>query len=73
MMSASAEGAERLAKILREILALSETKRPNHLASADDPDKVFEAHSVNGTHQACAREKQASEQSSGPEHQASFR
>ena len=39
MMSVPAEGAERLAEILREIFALSEPNRPNRSKStaADDP------------------------------------
>ena len=56
MMSASAEGAERLANILREILALSETKRGNHSkpADANDPNELFDAQSANGIDQPCA-------------------
>ena len=60
MMSASAEGAERLANILREILALSETTRPNHSkpAGADDPNEAVDAQSVKEIDQPCALGKQ---------------
>jgi hypothetical protein len=42
MMSVPAEGAERLAEILREIFALSEPNRPNRSKStaADDPIEI---------------------------------
>jgi len=42
MMSVRAEGAERLAEILREIFALSEPNRPNRSKStaADDPIEI---------------------------------
>jgi hypothetical protein len=64
MMSAPREGAECLAEIFREILALSETKRSNDpkSAAADDPTKLFDAQCVNGIDQTCApRGKQTSE------------
>ena len=71
MMSGSAEGAERLANILREILALSETKRPNHSkpAGADDPNELFDAQSVNGINQPCAPGKQTTDRCREPEDQ----
>jgi len=72
MMSVPEEGAERLAEILREIFALSETNRPNHSksASADDSVKVVDAQSVNEIHQTCApQRKQASQERSEPEGQ----
>ena len=42
MMSVPAEGAERLAEILREVFALSEPNRPNRSKStaADDPIEI---------------------------------
>jgi hypothetical protein len=42
MMGVPAEGTERLAKILREIFALSEPNRPNRSKStaADDPIEI---------------------------------
>jgi hypothetical protein len=64
MMSAASEGAERVAEILREILALSGTKRVNHSKSvtADDSIKLFDPQCVNGLHQGSAPSgKQASE------------
>lgn len=71
MMSGSAEGAERIANILREILALSETKRPNHSkpAGADDPNEAVDAQSVNGIDQPCALGKQITDQCREPEDQ----
>jgi hypothetical protein len=63
-MSAASEGEERVAEILREILALSGTKRVNHpkSATADDSNKLFDPQCVNGLHQASAPcGKQASE------------
>jgi len=74
-MSAASGGEERVAEILREILALSGTKRVNHSksASADDSVKLFDPQSVNGVHQASAPcEKQASEKCSKPEDQDSL-
>lgn len=74
MMSAASEGEERVAEILREILALSETKRVNHpkSATADDSIKLFNSQCVNGQASApCG--KQASENRSKPEDQDSLR
>jgi hypothetical protein len=56
MMSVPAEGAERLAEILREIFALSEPNRPNRSKStaADEPIviRVYdEAGNVIDTHE----------------------
>jgi hypothetical protein len=70
MMSAPQEGAECLAEIFREILALSKTKRSNdpESAAADDPTKLFDAHCVNGIDQTCApRGKQTGDESSDSE------
>jgi hypothetical protein len=55
-MCAKREGAERLAEILREILALSETTLPNHSKSAplSDPIKLIDAEWISKTHQNCA-------------------
>jgi hypothetical protein len=55
MMSVPAEGAERLAEILREIFALSEPNRPNRSKSiaADDPIKLLDTHGASGIHQTC--------------------
>jgi hypothetical protein len=66
------QGRERsaLAEILREIFALFETKRPNHLrfAVADDSAKLVDTQCVSGIHQTCAPHgKQASEKRSEPE------
>jgi hypothetical protein len=67
MMSAASEGEERVAEILREILALSGTKRVNqsNAAPADDSIELFDPQFVNELHQASApRAKQASEKRS---------
>jgi hypothetical protein len=72
MMRASGDGAERLAEIFREILALSGPKQPNHSKStgADDPIKSFDTQSASEIHQTCApRGKHASEKGSEPEDQ----
>jgi hypothetical protein len=72
MMSVPREGAERLAQTLREILALSEAKRPNHSksAQADDPTKLLDSQCVNGIEQTfAARRKHASEDRSEIEDQ----
>ena len=70
MMSASREGAECLAEIFREILALSETKRSKDpkSAAADDPMKLSDAQCVNGIDQTCApRGKKAGDERSNSE------
>jgi hypothetical protein len=70
MMSVPQEGAECLAEIFREILALSETKRSNDpkSAAADDPTKLFDAQCVNGIDQSCPpRGKQAGDEGSDSE------
>jgi hypothetical protein len=56
MMSASRDEEERLAEILREILALSGTNQPNHSKStgADNSIKLFDKQSASGIHQTCA-------------------
>jgi len=59
MMSVPAEGAERLAKIFREMLALSETSRSNDPQSAvtDDSIKLFDTHRASGTAGVCAKQQ----------------
>jgi hypothetical protein len=72
MMSAANEEAERVAEILREMLALSGIKPVNHSksATADDSIKLSDPQCVNGLHQASAPcGKQASEKRSKPEDQ----
>jgi hypothetical protein len=72
MMSAPGEGAERIAEILREILALSGTKRLNHSKSTqvDDSTKLFETQSASGIHLTSGpHEKETSEKRSKPEDQ----
>ena len=64
MMSVPAEGAERLAEILREIFALSEPNRPNRSKStaADDPIEIRaydEAGNVLDTHEQAGEFKRA--------------
>jgi hypothetical protein len=56
MMSVSAEGAERLVEIFREMLALSETSRANHSQSAvpDESIELFDTHGPSGTTEGCA-------------------
>ena len=55
MMSLPAEGAERLAEIFREMLALSETSRSNHSQPAvtDDSIELFDTHGASGTTEVC--------------------
>jgi hypothetical protein len=63
MMSVRAEEAERLAKIFREIFALSETNQPNHPKSAATKDsiKIVDAQCQSETHRTGAPHgKQAS-------------
>jgi hypothetical protein len=68
MMSASRDEEERLAEILREILALSGAKRPNQSPVANDSIKVFDPQCVNGLDQASAPcGEQASEKRSTSE------
>ena len=54
MMSAPGEEPERVAAILREILALSGTKPPNPLKieMADDSIKLFDSDSASGIQEA---------------------
>ena len=76
MMSVPREGAERLAEIFREILALSGTERSNHpkSAAAEDPTKLFDAQCVNGIGQTCAPHgKQAGNEGSDSEDRDSHR
>jgi len=74
MMSASSEGEERVAEILREILALSGTKRLNHSnsATADDSIKSVDPQCVNELQASAPCGKQASEKRSKPEDQDSI-
>jgi hypothetical protein len=72
MMSAASEGEERLAEILREILAMSGTKQPDHSKSAgvDDSIKLSDTQSASGIHLTRApNRKGASEKRSKPEDQ----
>jgi len=76
MMSVRAEGAERLAKILREIFALSETNRPNHSKSAavNDSIKLFDEQRANEVSEICAPNgKQASDGGGQEKHQEPLR
>ena len=74
MMSAASEGEERVAEILREILALSGTKRPNHSnpATADDSIKLADPQCANGLQASAPCGKQASEKRSKPKDQDSL-
>jgi len=66
MMSVSAEGAERLVEIFREMLALSETSRANHSQSVvpDESIELFDTHGPSGTTEGCAvQEKHPSNES----------
>ena len=72
MMSVAGKGSERVAEILREILALSGTKQTNQPKSAaiDDPIKLFDAQSASGNHLTRApHEKEASKERKQPEDQ----
>jgi hypothetical protein len=73
MMSAASEGEERVAEILREILALSGKKRLNHSnpATADDSIKLVDPQCANGLQASPPCGKQASEKRSTPEDQDS--
>jgi hypothetical protein len=76
MMSVPRERAERLAEILREIFALSETKQPNcsKSAAADDSIKLLDTQCASGIHQTCVPHgKEASEKRSEPEDQDCLR
>jgi len=59
MMSVSAEGAERLVEIFREMLALSETSRANHSQSAvpDESIELSDTHGASGTAEVCAAQR----------------
>jgi hypothetical protein len=56
MMSVPLEGAERLAEIFREMLALSETGGLNHSQSAmaDNSIELFDTNGASGTAEICA-------------------
>jgi hypothetical protein len=56
MMSAASEGAEHVAEILREILALSETNQRNHSKSsmADDSVELLDTQDASGTPESYA-------------------
>jgi hypothetical protein len=72
MMNVAGKGSERVAEILREILALSGTKRTNQSESAaiDDPIKLFETQSASGIHLTSGpHEKETREKRSKPEDQ----
>jgi hypothetical protein len=72
MMNVPAEGPERLAEILREIFALSETNRRNDSKSAatDDSVKLLDTQCASGIEPVCAPHgKQASEKRSESEDQ----
>lgn len=73
MMSAASE-EERVAEILREILALSGTERVNHSKStpADDSIKLVDPQCVSGLHASGPCGEQASEKRSKPEDQDSL-
>jgi len=74
MMSAAREGEERVAEILREILALSGTKQVNHSKSTpvDDSIKLLDAHGVDGPKDSAPCGKQGREKLSRPEDQDSL-
>jgi len=59
MMTVPAEGAERLAEIFREVLALSETSRSNdpQSAAADDSIELFDTHRASETAEICAKQQ----------------
>jgi hypothetical protein len=72
MMSVAGKGSDRVAEILREILALSGTKPLNHSKSTqvDDSTKLFETQSASGTHLTSGPlEKETREKRSKPEDQ----
>jgi len=76
MMSGPGEGSERLAEIVREIFALSDTKpaEPLRSTAADDSIKLLDTQCVSEIHQTCAPHgKQASEERSEPENQDCLR
>jgi hypothetical protein len=58
MMSVPAEGAERLAEILREIFALSEPNRPNRSKSTAEIRVYDEAGNVIETHEQAGEFKE---------------
>jgi hypothetical protein len=66
MMSVSGDGAERLAEIFREMLALSESSQSDHSQSAvsDDSIESFDAHGVSGTVDLCGTQSKPSENKS---------
>ena len=74
MMSVASEEEERVAEILREILALSETKRLNQSspATADDSIKLVDPQCVNGPQAPAPCGKQASEKRTKPKDQDSL-
>ena len=59
MMSVPTEGAERLAEIFREMLALSETSRStqSQSAEADDSIESIDAHGASEITEACAAQR----------------
>jgi hypothetical protein len=74
MMSAASDGEKRVAEILREILALSGTKRLNHSnpAIAADSNKLVDPQCVNGLQASAPCGQQASEKRSKPKGQDSL-
>jgi hypothetical protein len=62
MMSVPREEEERLAKILREMLALSKTGQSNHSqpAVADDSIELFDTPGASGTAEVCAAKRKHS-------------
>ena len=76
LMTLPGDGAERLAEILREIFALSETNGPNHSksAAADDSINLFGTQRGSGISEICAPDgKQASDEAGHAEHQEPLR
>ena len=63
MMSAASDGEERVAEILREILALSGTKQVKHSKStpADDSIKLLDTQCANGPKSSAPCGKQRNE------------
>ena len=59
MMSVPREGAERLAEIFREVLALSETSQSNdaQLAATEDSTELAVTRRASGTAKVCAKQQ----------------
>ena len=72
MMSVREKEAERLAEILREVFALSQTNRPNHskCPPAEDSIKLVDPQGAGGIQQTCApHAKETNENGIEPEDQ----